>query len=64
MSSITNNHKFVRNMVGLTLIKRKNCKEKNKQTNKSKQLEMTKSFNLKGINLLNLLCMLVYQTYL
>ena len=64
MSSITNNHKFVRNMVGLTLIKRKNCKEKNKQTNKSKQLEMKKSFNLKGINLLNLLCMLVYQTYL
>ena len=64
MSSITNNHKFVRNMVGLTLIKRKNCKEKNKQTNKSKQLEMTKSFNLKGINLLKLLCMLVYQTYL
>ena len=64
MSSITNNHKFVRNMVGLTLIKRKNCKEKNKQTNKSKQLEMTESFNLKGINLLNLLCMLVYQTYL
>ena len=64
MSRITNNHKFVRNMVGLALIKRKNCKEKNKQTNKSKQLEMTKSFNLKGINLLNLLCMLVYQTYL
>ena len=64
MSSITNNDKFVRNMVGLTLIKRKNCKEKNKQTNKSKQLEMTESFNLKGINLLNLLCMLVYQTYL
>ena len=64
MSGITNNHKFVRNMVGLTLIKRKNCKEKNKQTNRSKQLEMTKSFNLKGINLLNLLCMLVYQTYL
>ena len=64
MSSITNNDKFVRNMVGLTLIKRKNCKEKNKQTNESKQLEMTKSFNLKGINLFNLLCMLVYQTYL
>ena len=64
MSGITNNHKFVRNMVGLTLIKRKNCKEKNKQTNRSKQLEMTKSFNFKGINLLNLLCMLVYQTYL
>ena len=64
MSGITNNHKFVRNMVGLTLTKRKNCKEKNKQTNRSKQLEMTKSFNLKGINLLNLLCMLVYQTYL
>ena len=64
MSGITNNHKFVRNMVGLALIKRKNCKEKNKQTNKSKQLEITKSFNLKGINLLNLLCMLVYQTYL
>ena len=64
MSGITNNHKFVRNMVGLTLIKRKNCKEKNQQTNKSKQLEMTKSFSLKGINLLNLLCMLVYQTNL
>lgn len=64
MSGITNNHKFVRNMVGLTLTKRKNCKEKNKQTNRNKQLEMTKSFNLKGINLLNLLCMLVYQTYL
>ena len=34
MSGITNNHKFVRNMIGLTLIKRKNCKEK---TNKQKQ---------------------------